>query len=303
MYACLRLTAIHTKCVCGTPVEGCVLFAVRGCSGSFGAVWRPGDMQASDAMDCSATKICVTRSEFVTSWTNKMPAGRSSVLWSSVLRFLIGLLLGTLDCHDGFLAQQERLHLLRGEAIHPCTVWVRHSVCAVIDNIGPQHSTLQTAGQPSLAMHPMLASGACSCNVPIIHSPIPIIIDRFKLQPLAKYMFTLDRQCATFLPPLPMTPVNPYDFPLKPLTQVNPPGISPPQLRSFSGPLRVTSIWKLWIDSDANTSCPGLPCMWTLLHRGKQLPSVQLMCVCTAWLADRGCSKGMLDQGRLLGIG
>ena len=141
-------------------------------------------------------------------------------------------------------------------------------------------------------LHPMLASGACSCSVTATHGLLPKISDRFKLQPLAKHMFTLERQSTTFLPPLPMTPANPYDFPQKPLTQINPTGISPSQFHSLSGPWRATSIWKLWIDSDANTNCPGLPCTRTLLHRGKQLSSVQLLCVCPAWLADRGCSQG-----------
>ena len=68
----------------------------------------------------------------------------------------------------------------------------------------------------------MLASGAYSRSVTITHCLLLLFSDRFKLQSLAKYMFTLETQSATFLPPLPMTHANPYDFPQMPLTQIKP---------------------------------------------------------------------------------
>ena len=109
-------------------------------------------------------------------------------------------------------------------------------------------------------------------------------------------MFTLETQSATFLPPLPMTHANPYDFPQKPLTQINLTGIRPAQFRSLSGLWHATSIWTLWTDFDVHAKCPCHHCVWMLQHQGTQLTVWALLHVCPAWLVDRGCSKGYVSS-------
>ena len=103
-------------------------------------------------------------------------------------------------------------------------------------------------------LHPLLASGACSYSNTTTQSLLWTVSARFKLQPLAKYMHSLERQSTTFLPPLSMTPANPYDFPQKSLAQENPTGICSLKLRSLSGPWRVTSIWTPWTDPGVNAA-------------------------------------------------
>ena len=136
-----------------------------------------------------------------------------------------------------------------------------------------------SGSMPPLCLHLMLASGAYSRSVTITHCLLLLFSDRFKLQSLAKYMFTLETQNATFLPPLPMTHANSYDFPQKPLTQINLTGIRPAQFRSLSGLWHATSIWTLWTDFDVHAKCPCHHCVWMLQHQGKQLTVWALLCL------------------------
>ena len=136
----------------------------------------------------------------------------------------------------------------------------------------------------------MLASGACSCRA-ATPALLLTVNDRFKLQPLAKYMYSLERQSTTFLPPLSMTPANPYDFPQKSLAQESPTGVCSPKLCSLSGPWRVTSTLTPWTDLGVNAIRPGLPSEWLLLRRGMQWYTLDLQCWMTrfnAWLYTVG---------------
>ena len=137
-------------------------------------------------------------------------------------------------------------------------------------------------------LHPLLASGACSYSNTTTQSLLWTVSARFKLQPLAKYMYSLERQSTTFLPPLSVTPANPYDFPQKSLAQENPTGICSLKLRSLSGPWRVTSIWTPWTDPGVNAICPGLLSQWPLLHRETRWNTSDLQCWkarLNAWLS------------------
>ena len=139
-------------------------------------------------------------------------------------------------------------------------------------------------------LHQMLASGACSCRA-ATPGLLLTVNDRFKLQPLAKYMYSLERQSTTFLPPLSMTPANPYDFPQKSLAQESPTGVCSPKLCSLSGPWRVTSTLTPWTDLGVNAIRPGLPSEWLLLRRGMQWYTLDLQCWMTrfnAWLYTVG---------------
>ena len=105
-------------------------------------------------------------------------------------------------------------------------------------------------------LHQMLASGACSCRA-TTPGLLLTVNDRFKLQPLAKYMYSLERQSTTFLPPLSMTPANPYDFPQKSLAQESPTGVCSPKLCSLSGPWCVTSTLTPWTDLGVSAIRPA----------------------------------------------
>ena len=135
-------------------------------------------------------------------------------------------------------------------------------------------------------LHQMLASGACSCRA-TTPGLLLTVNDRFKLQPLAKYMYSLERQSTTFLPPLSMTPANPYDFPQKSLAQESPTGVCSPKLCSLSGPWCVTSTLTPWTDLGVSAIRPGLPSEWQLMRREMQWYTLGLQCWITrltAWL-------------------
>ena len=228
VYSCLRLTAICASCL-GAPVG-----VSLGCLGS--GLWSlPG--VTGVCLSCALVAMATDRT--MTSPWNKM-AGRQLRLLLQVTWVLCMAVSACGLPRQGSLAATilsgrpaQPIGLLPRSSTERCPV---HMLCAGLHPDAP--GQVRLTGLPTLRLytawrihwahhlsgsmlpsrlHPLLASGACSCSDTTTQSLLWTVSARFKLQPLAKYMYSLERQSTTFLPPLSMTPANPYDFPQKSL--------------------------------------------------------------------------------------